>query len=226
MDETSSYSMYYFTTTTIGIISVVLNLLWVVKDLGGFAWSSKTSQFNWHPFLMLFSFVFIYSQSILVYRTGKRHMSKPNLKYLHAFLHVVSFICAVIGLHAAFESNVKGERENLHSLHSWIGIITVIIFAVQLLCGLSAYLFPVLESNAKALFFPHHVFYGTMAFVLAIITTISGVTEMTMLVPNYSTLPSVAYLINIMGITIVMHGVLTLYLLFKPEFGTLPLANN
>lgn len=69
---------------------------------------------------------------MLVYRTG-RNLEKLTLKRLHALLHFVAFILSVIGLKAVFDSHnyANPPTANLYTLHSWIGLITVILFAAQ-----------------------------------------------------------------------------------------------
>ena len=84
---------------------------------------------------MLVSF---FSSGILLYRVF-RHERKKKLKLAHAIIMISSFLLTVIGLKAVFDShNLKKDADgnpapiaNLYSLHSWMGIIAVILFAFQ-----------------------------------------------------------------------------------------------
>lgn len=148
------FNIIYGVATGIGSLLVVLVIVWASYYRGGFAWTSNpTLEFNWHPVLMIISLIFLYSQckfekrlkpiyflnkksvsAILIYRS-KRDTLKKKLKLLHTFINVVAFILAVIGLQAAFDSHNLAQPpiENLYTLHSWIGLITVMLFAGQVL---------------------------------------------------------------------------------------------
>lgn len=52
-------------------------------------------------------------------------------KSLHAGLHLLAFIFTVVGLVAVFRFHSHGKIAHLYSLHSWLGITTVILFASQ-----------------------------------------------------------------------------------------------
>ena len=72
-----------------------------------------------------------------------RNERKRKLKLLHAGIMISAFLCAVIALKAVFDSHnlnpCKHPSEegdtcplpNLYSLHSWLGLLTVILFLFQ-----------------------------------------------------------------------------------------------
>lgn len=120
-----------------------------------------------------------------------RNERKRKLKLLHAGVMISVFFLAVIALKAVFDShNLKPCKDpksegdfcpvpNLYSLHSWMGLITVILFLFQWLAGLITFLFPGLASHLRASYLPLHVFFGLMIFVFACATAILGITEKT-----------------------------------------------
>ena len=69
---------------------------------------------------------------ILTYRV-LRNTKKYYLKLIHASIMIVSFVLAVVALKAVFDSHNLPDPPlaNLYSLHSWIGISTVALFAFQ-----------------------------------------------------------------------------------------------
>lgn len=75
---------------------------------------------------------FIFLSAIMIYRAF-RNNRKRRLKVAHMLIHVIAFILVVIGLVAVFDShNLKNPPiPNLYTLHSWIGLSAVILFACQ-----------------------------------------------------------------------------------------------
>lgn len=49
----------------------------------------------------------------------------------HAALHLLAFVLTVLGLVAVFQLHRRSKITNLYSLHSWLGIVTVFLFACQ-----------------------------------------------------------------------------------------------
>lgn len=125
---------------------------------------------------------------LLMYRMF-RNERKRKLKLLHAGIMVAVFFLTVIALKAVFDSHnlkpcAKPSEEgdycpipNLYSLHSWMGLITVILFLLQWLAGLITFLFPGLASHLRSSYMPIHVFFGLMIFVSACATALLGITE-------------------------------------------------
>lgn len=68
----------------------------------------------------------------LVYRLPASWVG-PKLpwKVLHATLHLLAFTLTVVGLVAVFQFHNYSKISHLYSLHSWLGITTVVFFACQ-----------------------------------------------------------------------------------------------
>ena len=79
---------------------------------------------------------------ILLYRVF-RNERKKKLKYAHAVVMISAFFFATIALKAVFDShnNANPPIPNLYSLHSWFGIVTVILFAMQVGFGSDSVLY-------------------------------------------------------------------------------------
>ena len=83
------------------------------------------------PDLVLYSKIDRYSLSgILIYRLF-RNGPKPILKIAHAVIMISIFVLTVIALIAVFDFHNLKSIPNMYSFHSWIGILTVILFSLQ-----------------------------------------------------------------------------------------------
>lgn len=107
---------------------------------------------------MIFASDFHLIEAILAYRVF-RDVKKIRVKILHASLLALSFIFSAIGLKAVFDNHnyAVPPRENLYSLHSWLGILTVIFFAFQWIGGFITFLFPKLSEEIRRNYMPTSV---------------------------------------------------------------------
>lgn len=53
------------------------------------------------------------------------------MKFIHAGLHTVAFVLAVISLVAVFDFHNYKSIPNMYSLHSWIGLMGVVFYTLQ-----------------------------------------------------------------------------------------------
>lgn len=116
--------------------------------------------------------------AMLVYRTG-RSRPKKSLKLVHASLHLAAFVFSVVGLKAAFDSHdlAVPSRPNLYTLHSWVGLIAVVLFAGQLAFGFAAFLYPGLSPGLRAALLPVHAHLGAAIFAAAVAAALLGILE-------------------------------------------------
>ncbi|XP_063218859.1 plasma membrane ascorbate-dependent reductase CYBRD1 [Bacillus rossius redtenbacheri] len=209
----------------LGALAVTMVTVWVGHYRGGFAWSSDPGiEFNWHPVLMTTAMIFLYGNSIMVYRAF-RNSRKRRLKLIHMALHLVAFILTVVALQAAFDShNLKTPpTPNLYTLHSWLGLMAVIMYAAQWVSGFIAFLFPGIQTNLRASLLPIHTFFGLMGFVCAVAAALMGLTEKAnFAVVNYQDLPAEGIFINCIGVVMVGFATLVMYIVTEQRFKRLP----
>ena len=107
------------------------------------------------------------------------NVDKKKVKLAHAIIMGSALPLMVIGLKAVFDNHDLRETPipNMYSLHSWVGIICVILFFTQWVCGLVTFLAPGLAPRLRALYLPVHVYFGMLIFILAFASVISGITE-------------------------------------------------
>lgn len=218
----------------LGALSLLFTAYWVRHWRGGFAWDGSVLMFNWHPVLMVSGMVVLYGAASLVYRLPPSWVG-PRLpwKVLHAALHLLAFVLTVLGLVAVFSFHSHGHIAHLYSLHSWLGISAVFLFACQWSLGLSVFLLPWAPAWLRARLKPLHVFFGAAILALSLAAVISGVNEKLFFslkgnngTQPYSALPSEAVFANCTGMLVVAFGLAVLYVLLasswrRPEPGTL-----
>ncbi|XP_045152970.1 lysosomal membrane ascorbate-dependent ferrireductase CYB561A3 isoform X1 [Echinops telfairi] len=216
---------------TLGSLCILLTIYWMQHWHSGFAWDSSSRMFNWHPVLMVAGMVVVYGAASLVYRLPQAWVG-PKLpwKMLHAVLHLMAFVLVVLGLVAVFKFHNHQHISNLYSLHSWLGILTVFLFACQWALGCAIFLLPWASMWLRSLLKPLHVFSGTAIFSLAMACVISGINEKLFFslkntTKPYSSLPAEAVLANSTGLLVVVFVLLVLYILAsswkRPEPGVL-----
>lgn len=140
------------------IAASVLTIFWTIYYRKGFNMDDPKLQFNLHPVLMIGGYItlsgfckhlpvpsvdnswtecFIHVLvivAILLYRIC-RCCSHLIVKLCHTFFHACSIPCIVIGFMAVWDSHNQQQIPNFYSLHSWLGMITMGLFALQFVLG-------------------------------------------------------------------------------------------
>ncbi|XP_043255754.1 transmembrane ascorbate-dependent reductase CYB561-like isoform X1 [Colletes gigas] len=206
----------------LGATLIILVAIWCNNYRGGFSWRSDPNlEFNWHPMLMIIGFVFLYANGMLIYRT-KRNARKRRLKLIHGGMMLSIVVLVVIALVAVFDShNLRPVPiPNMYSLHSWIGLTSVILFCCQWLAGFLSFLYPGLQVPLRASYMPIHVYFGIAGFVGVIASCLLGLNEKAIFTLNddYSKLVNEAVLINVIGLLIILFGGLSVYLVSQERY--------
>jgi len=207
--------------------SLALTLFWVINYHGGFAWREDVKrQFNLHPVLMVAGFITFSGFSILLYRIC-RCCRRIYVKLLHMVFHALAIPCVAIGFLAVLDShnlNPQGAIPNFYSLHSWIGLVTMGLFAIQFVVGFFSFLVLLCCEGATAAFraalVPIHASFGLTTFFLAIAACVTGLTEKALwtLSNSYSRLPEEGIIINTIGVSLIALAILVAYILQRDEF--------
>ncbi|XP_029042817.1 transmembrane ascorbate-dependent reductase CYB561 [Osmia bicornis bicornis] len=210
----------------IGTTLVILVAIWCGSYRGGFSWRSNPSlEFNWHPLLMTIGFVFLYANGMLIYRT-QRNARKRRLKLVHGGIMLFTVVLVVIALVAVFDShNLNAEPiPNMYSLHSWVGLTSVILFCCQWLAGFLSFFYPGLQLPLRTSYMPIHVYFGIAGFVGVIASCLLGLNEKAFfsLKDNYSKLVDEAVLINVIGLLLVLFGGVSVYLVTQERYKRYP----
>ena len=219
-----------------GLAVVALMGVWMGHFRNGFAWQENPSlEFNWHPLLTTIGLIFLLGNNILVYRTF-RGGRKNTLKLIHAGIHIGSFVFTVVALKAAFDSHdlKTPPIPNMYSLHSWMGIITVLLFVMEWIAGFIMFLLPSLGldkcaklnlfvARYKTHYMSVHITFGILIFVLASATALLGVTEKMIFGGKYSEMNPEGVLVNAMGILLIEFGFVVVYLATKHQYKRVPI---
>nr|XP_056717443.1 plasma membrane ascorbate-dependent reductase CYBRD1 [Euleptes europaea] len=206
----------------LGFLSVVFCLVWVLHYREGLAWDGAAAEFNWHPVLVLTGFVFVQGIAIIVYRlpwTWK--CSKVLMKLIHAGLNTIALIFAIISLVAVFDFHNTAKIPNMYSLHSWIGLIAVILYSLQLVLGFVIFLLPFAPIYLRTMLMPIHVYSGLLIFGTVIATVLMGITEKLIFslkkIP-YKDSPEEAMFVNTLGLLVVVFGGIILWMATRPHW--------
>lgn len=125
-------------------------------------------------------------------------------KMAHMLIHLVGLILAIFGVYAAFKFHDLAVAADLTSLHSWLGIATVSLFALQWLLGFATFWLPgAAHPDTRAAATPAHVMAGLAIFLLAVCAAQTGLVQKSAGAASMSE----ARLINVTGIFILLYGV-------------------
>lgn len=167
-------------------MTVFLWLYWSYQHDDGLSWQNdRKQQFNTHAALMLFGFIFLNGQAMLIYRSFQC-CSKIYTKILHTILFVLATSAISLGLilgYTAQENVGLNNKPIMHfySLHAWCGLTTVGLFVLQFVFGFVSFLILLCCDHAtsqfRAALLPIHKTFGLIIFSLAIATCLTGLLQ-------------------------------------------------
>ncbi|RWS25182.1 glycylpeptide N-tetradecanoyltransferase 2-like protein [Leptotrombidium deliense] len=145
---------------------------------------SKDVLFNYHPFFMIFGMLFLYGNSVIIYRVLP--FKKFTVKLCHGGLNLVSFIFALFALFAVFKSHFDA----------------VSFFLLNYLFGFTAFLYPGYPLIVRAIVLPYHQIAGKLLFFFVTISCLTGLMEKSGWITDYSSKTAETYLANFLALSI------------------------
>ncbi|XP_068642715.1 probable transmembrane ascorbate ferrireductase 4 [Aristolochia californica] len=160
------------------VVVATLILMWTYAFQTSFI-PRSSSQENFiysvlHPLLMVMGFIIVSGEAILVYRwlPGSRDFKKS----VHLCLQGVALASGIFGIWTKFHGN-RGISANFYSLHSWMGLICVVLFGAQWLVGFMSFWHRGEVRSTKFAVLPWHVFLGLYTYGLSVATAETGLLE-------------------------------------------------
>ncbi|XKL65329.1 hypothetical protein PGB90_008749 [Kerria lacca] len=200
------------------VAALILVLFWTLYSGVGYGWREGNfeKQFNLHPTLMIAGFVTLSGFSMLLYRISRccRHIF---VKLFHTFFHILAIPCIALGFYAVFDSKMLQSHNHFYSLHSWMGLVTMGMFALQFVFGFFSFLVLLCCEGAtaacRAAFVPIHASFGTTIFMLAVATCLTGLTQKSSKLYNYSEISkkNEVIIVNALAMVLVALGIVLSY---------------
>jgi len=165
--------------------AVILLVYFFVQHDKGFAWAGteRAKQFNLHAVLMVTGFIFLNGQAMLIYKSFDCCRRIYN-KIIHTLIFVLSTACISFGFVAGFQAqdNVSsGSAAHFYSIHSWNGLLTIGLFALQFVFAFFSFLILLCCERGtrgfRAKLLPVHRTFGLIIFSLAAATVLSGLLQ-------------------------------------------------
>ncbi|XP_016485943.1 putative ascorbate-specific transmembrane electron transporter 1 [Nicotiana tabacum] len=159
------------------IAITTLLLVWLLHFRDGLSFTSTNNLklFNLHPFFMIIGFVLISGEAIMAFTTIPA--TRRTRKYFHMFLHLIGLGSSIVGLFAIFKFQHDTGKSNLLTLHSWIGISTVSLYALLYIVSFLVFFFPGAQNWRRARLVPWHVLYGIAVFFMGIVSAETGLIQ-------------------------------------------------
>lgn len=216
------YVFVVVVATVLLLAALIINVLWVIYYRGGYTLSMEKVDveifYNLHLTLLIAGYITMSGFAILLYRIG-RCCSHLVAKLIHLFLN----ICAIPLIGFAFfvgfwyrTQPAPGSDEGrapFATLHSWLELITLGMFAFQVVAGFFSFIILLCCEKAtqkfRSVMVPIHASLGLATHLSAIGTILTGLNEIKAKeVKSDAILPDETIVINVIAVVLVAVGIL------------------
>jgi cytochrome b-561 len=144
--------------------------------------------FAWHPILLTIAYAALMGSALLSFTGGLAGRKPPSpknralRKNIHASLHALAGVFIGLGLAAVFTSQKAAGRPLFYTGHSWVGIGSIGLYALNFIGGFASFLLPCTPGSVRKAMLPFHNFVGWLAFGTGLQAIASGIEEMRVLI--------------------------------------------
>lgn len=146
--------------------------------------------FALHPVLFSIAYAALMGSALLAFSGGATAKSGrgPTMqnrlyrKQAHSALHALAGVFIGTGLAAVFTSQKAAGRPLFYTGHSWVGIASVALYALNFIGGMSTFLMPCASPATRKAMLPVHNFLGWLAFGTGMQAMASGIEELRVLI--------------------------------------------
>jgi len=175
MDSGISRRWKFFFAQIFLSLSVIFMVTWIYKFKGGLSKENPNFPWNLHPFFMTIAFVFCLGEAIVSYTILPFHYKYK--KWIHATLHSTALLLIIVGIWAIIKYHQKIHLSHFFSLHSWFGLVLIILFLFQWFMGIYSYMFNSPSLYFRSLYLPIHRAFGSIVFGLGTGIAVMGLVE-------------------------------------------------
>ncbi|KAJ9163399.1 hypothetical protein P3X46_023071 [Hevea brasiliensis] len=170
-----------------------------------------------HPLLMVIGFILISGEAILVHSwlPGPRSLKKS----VHLCLQGVALASGIFGIWTKFQGE-DGIVANFFSLHSWMGLTCICLFAAQWLMGFMSFWHRGEMRAVRVKVLPWHIFLGLYTYGLAVATAETGLLEkLTFLQANrnLSKRSPESMVVNSLGLSLALLSGMVIFAAVSPK---------
>ncbi|XP_078483688.1 lysosomal membrane ascorbate-dependent ferrireductase CYB561A3-like isoform X1 [Ciona intestinalis] len=202
-----------------GLLALTLLIVWNCVYNGGFAWDGRYKEFAIHPLCMLLS-VLLFGEGSLIYRTCGC-FNRPTVKVLHAVIMFLAVALAVFGLITIFLFHSSMHDGNMYTMHSWLGMATIVGVIIQFLAGGILFFIPWKANSIRKIYTPIHK-YGSFALLGMLQSSVlTGVLDdifLCMSNKEYEKLNPHAVMFNVVGLLCLAFVLSVMYVIFRVDW--------
>jgi|EP00161_Ancyromonas_sigmoides_P005522 cytochrome b-561 len=152
------------------LITVSVFVFHLQQGLG----SAGVKLFNWHPLLLVIAFPVLMSESVVAFRSGAPGADRPRRKSLHWMALTVALALAWGGVACVFKFHADNGIPDLYSVHSWLGLLTMIVFTLQWAVGVWAFLSGAADEPTRKSIMPRHQYFGAFTYAMGMASVALG----------------------------------------------------